>query len=180
MVQIVHNFAEEINLLAETIPCGVGDTPQKRKYKYSLLNLLSQMEAMAVPLTSIYNLKTYIFSIYVMLGDRDTAVIWCRELARYCRIRQHRAAVTADIIICLVTTAGCPARCLARAARRPRAGATPRTGYTDTSQTSGSCRPWCRAGPSSYSDTSIIITDVPHLPDCPDRSDLAGGASNCQ
>ena len=92
MVQIVHNFAEEINLLAETIPCGVGDTPQKRKYKYSLLNLLSQMEAMAVPLTSIYNLKTYIFSIYVMLGDRDTAVIWCRELARYCSIRQHRAA----------------------------------------------------------------------------------------
>ena len=76
-------FSEEINLLAETIPCGVGDTPQKRKYKYSLLNLLSQMEAMAVPLTSIYNLKTYIFSIYVMLGDRDTAVIWCRELARY-------------------------------------------------------------------------------------------------
>ena len=61
----------------------MGDTPQKRKYKYSLLNLLSQMEAMAVPLTSIYNLKTYIFSIYVMLGDRDTAVIWCRELARY-------------------------------------------------------------------------------------------------
>ena len=76
-------FTEEINLLAETIPCGVGDTPQKRKYKYSLLNLLSQMEAMAVPLTSIYNLKTYIFSIYVMLGDRDTAVIWCRELARF-------------------------------------------------------------------------------------------------
>ena len=97
MVQIVHNFAEEINLLAETIPCGVGDTPQKRKYKYSLLNLLSQMEAMAVPLTSIYNLKTYIFSIYVMLGDRDTAVIWCRELARYCSIRQHQT----DIIIIL-------------------------------------------------------------------------------
>ena len=76
------SFLDQINQLAKRISPKVGESKVKVQYKYSCLNLLSQLETMTVPLTSIYMLKTCIFSIYVMLGDRDTAYIWCRDLAR--------------------------------------------------------------------------------------------------
>ena len=76
---------EELNKMAQDIPLSIGDTPLKRKYKYSCLNLLSQLEEMAVPLPTVYNVKVSLFSIYIMLGDSLNGLIWAQELTRYVR-----------------------------------------------------------------------------------------------
>jgi len=72
----------EINVLASQIPPSIGESDLKRKYKYCCLNLLNQLETMAIPLPTIYMVKTVVFSIYIMLGDKDTAMIWCQDLVK--------------------------------------------------------------------------------------------------
>ena len=76
---------EELNKMAQDIPLSIGDAPLKRKYKYSCLNLVSQLEEMAVPLPTVYNVKVSLFSIYIMLGDSLNGLIWAQELTRYVR-----------------------------------------------------------------------------------------------
>ena len=72
----------ELNKMAETLPLSIGDCPIKRKYKHGCLALLSQLEGMAVPLPTVYNVKVCMFSIYIMLGDSINGVIWAQELIR--------------------------------------------------------------------------------------------------
>ena len=73
----------ELNKLAETLPLSIGDCPLKRKYKLGCLDLLNQLEGLAVPLSTVYNVKVCMFSIYIMLGDSLNGVIWAKELIRY-------------------------------------------------------------------------------------------------
>ena len=72
----------ELNKMAETLPLSIGDCPLKRKYKLGCLDLLNQLEGLAVPLSTIYNVKVCMFSIYIMLGDSLNGVIWAQELIR--------------------------------------------------------------------------------------------------
>ena len=70
----------EINRLAENIPLELGESPAKTKYKYCCLNLLHTMEQMSMPVASLYLVKSCIFSIYILLEQSETALIWARDL----------------------------------------------------------------------------------------------------
>ena len=70
----------EINSLADNIPLELGQTDQKIKYKYCCLNLLNTMEQMSMPVSSVFLVKSCIFSIYILLEQSETALIWARDL----------------------------------------------------------------------------------------------------
>ena len=72
----------ELNKMAETLPLSIEDCPVKRKYKQGCVDLLRQLEGMAVPLPTVYNVKVCMFSIFIMLGDSLNGVIWAQELIR--------------------------------------------------------------------------------------------------
>ena len=70
----------EINCLADNIPLELGESQQKTKYKYCCLNLIHTMEQMSMPVSSLFLVKSCIFSIYILLEERETAIIWARDL----------------------------------------------------------------------------------------------------
>ena len=76
----------EINWLADKIPLELGETEQKTKYKYSCLNLLHTMEQMNMPVPSLFLVKSCIFSIYILLEEMETALIWARDLCAMSRL----------------------------------------------------------------------------------------------
>ena len=76
----------EINCLADNIPLELGESPQKTKYKYCCLNLLHTMEQMSMPVASQFLVKSCIFSIYILLEEMETALIWARDLFAMSRL----------------------------------------------------------------------------------------------
>ena len=72
----------EINCLADNIPLELGESQQKTKYKYCCLNLLHTMEQMNMPVPSLFLVKSCIFSIYILLEESETALIWARDLCQ--------------------------------------------------------------------------------------------------